>query len=177
MRTLGEKALQQVDAALQGGQQCQQQAGAVSSGKTTAPAPQRSQADADLAMQMLLVSPVEGSRDCRWRTSAPSLLGRRCLLLSATFAVDAVARHMCRMRRSRPAAGPARRRRSGPGRRRRQSRRRALQWQHQQTPPASSRLSTQVPRLESTQLSLTPACQQQACSQRSKCELTRLVLW
>jgi hypothetical protein len=62
VRTLGEKALQQVDAALQGGQQRQQQAGGPASPTAVEPASQRSQADADLAMQMLLVSPAEASR-------------------------------------------------------------------------------------------------------------------
>jgi hypothetical protein len=63
VRMLGEKALQQVEQALQGGQHRQQ---GVSDGsvKGAPPAPQRSQADADLAMQMLLVSPAERSNDC-----------------------------------------------------------------------------------------------------------------
>jgi hypothetical protein len=62
VRTLGEKALQQVDAALQGGQQRQQHAGGPASATAIEATSQRSQADADLAMQMLLVSPAEGSR-------------------------------------------------------------------------------------------------------------------
>ena len=66
MRTLGEKALQQVDAALQGGQQCQQQAGA-GIAFAPPPGPRRSQADADLAMQMLLVSLSKKAGDHRWR--------------------------------------------------------------------------------------------------------------
>jgi hypothetical protein len=52
VRMLAEKALQQVDTALQGGPQ----AGTAGSGKGAAPMQQRSQADADLAMQMLLVT-------------------------------------------------------------------------------------------------------------------------
>ena len=55
VRMLGEKALQQVEQALQGGQH-PQQGGMVGSGNGTPPAPQRSQADADLAMRMLLVT-------------------------------------------------------------------------------------------------------------------------
>ena len=55
VRMLGEKALQQVEQALQGGQQLQQ-GNSAGSAKGTPPAPQRSQADADHAMQMLLVT-------------------------------------------------------------------------------------------------------------------------
>jgi hypothetical protein len=51
-RMLGEKALQQVEEALQGGQQGTKAGRA----KVAAPVPQRSQAEADLAMQMLLVN-------------------------------------------------------------------------------------------------------------------------
>jgi hypothetical protein len=51
IRTLGEKALQQVEQALQGGPQADM-VGAAGAG---APVPHRSQADADVAMQMLLV--------------------------------------------------------------------------------------------------------------------------
>jgi hypothetical protein len=55
VRMMVEKALQQVEQALQGGQH-QQQGGMAGSAKGAPPAPQRSQADADLAMQMLLVT-------------------------------------------------------------------------------------------------------------------------
>ena len=55
VRMLGEKALQQVEQALQGGQH-PQQGDSAGSAKGAPPAPQRSQADADLAMQMLLVT-------------------------------------------------------------------------------------------------------------------------
>ena len=55
VRMMGEKALQQVEQALQGGQR-RQQGGKAGSAKGAPPAPQRSQADADLAMQMLLVT-------------------------------------------------------------------------------------------------------------------------
>jgi hypothetical protein len=51
VRTLGKKALQQVEQALQGGQQ----AGPAGSGIGATPAQRRSQEDADRAMQMLLV--------------------------------------------------------------------------------------------------------------------------
>jgi hypothetical protein len=51
VRTLGEKALQQVEQALQGGQQ----AGPAGSGIGATFAQRRSQEDADRAMQMLLV--------------------------------------------------------------------------------------------------------------------------
>jgi hypothetical protein len=55
VRMMVEKALQQVEQALQGGQH-QQRRGSAGSAKGAPPAPQRSQADADLAMQMLLVT-------------------------------------------------------------------------------------------------------------------------
>ena len=55
VRMLVEKALQQVEQALQGGQHRQQGAKA-GSGKGAPPVPPRSQANADLAMQMLLVT-------------------------------------------------------------------------------------------------------------------------
>jgi hypothetical protein len=62
-RMMGEKALQQVDQALQGGQH-PQQGDSASSAKGAPPTPQRSQADADLAMQMLLVTRC--SQLCSW---------------------------------------------------------------------------------------------------------------
>ena len=55
VRTLGEKALQQVDQALQGGQQTHAAGGTGGA----APVPHHSQADADLAMQKLLVIVVQ----------------------------------------------------------------------------------------------------------------------
>ena len=55
VRALGEKALQQVDQALQGGQQMEMAGGAGGA----APVPHHSQADADLATQKLLVIAVQ----------------------------------------------------------------------------------------------------------------------
>jgi hypothetical protein len=59
VRTLGEKALQQVEQALQGGPQ----ADTVGAAGVAAPVPHRSQSDADLAMQMLLVIGAQSPKD------------------------------------------------------------------------------------------------------------------